>query len=213
VTEVSQSLADQVAKAELAKLRAEKRLLDIQIAHKTREDSLESSCSLENGHYSFCTPVSGMAVLSCIHTTNQWVRRFPMSPITILINSPGGNLIDGLALFDHLKQLEASGTHVTTSCLGYAASMGAVLMQAGSHRVIGRNAYLMIHEVAYGTAGKTSEMEDDVNLMKRLQANTLSILAERSTLSERQIKARWARKDWWLNAEESLAAGFVDEIL
>jgi ATP-dependent Clp protease protease subunit len=122
-------------------------------------------------------------------------------------------VLDGLALFDYLRQLRSIGHPVRTMALGRAASMGAVLLQAGSKRVIGRNAFLLIHEVSHLSVGKVSEMEDGVGFTKRLQQRLLAILAERSTLTERELSRRWVRRDWWLDAEEAVALGLADELL
>jgi ATP-dependent Clp endopeptidase proteolytic subunit ClpP len=142
-----------------------------------------------------------------------WSRRTPGSEITVIFNSPGGSVLDGLALFDYLQQLKAIGHPVKTMALGRAASMGAVLLQAGSHRVIGRNAFLLIHEVSHQSVGKVSEMEDSVGFTKRLQQRLLAILSERSHLTEREIQRKWARKEWWVDAEEAVELGLADELL
>jgi ATP-dependent Clp protease protease subunit len=93
-----------------------------------------------------------------------------------------------------------------------AASMGGILLQAGSHRVLAPNAYMLIHEVSSLAWGGASELEDEVAFVKRLQDRILDILAERSTMTRQQIARKWKRKDWWLDAPEALRLGFVDEI-
>jgi ATP-dependent protease ClpP protease subunit len=80
----------------------------------------------------------------------------------------------------------------------------------------------MIHEASFGASGKTGEIEDRVDWIKRVQDQFLSIFAERCAeadpatatkkLSKRQIKDKWSRTDWWINAEEALEYGLVDEI-
>ena len=128
----------------------------------------------------------------------------------MVFNSPGGSVLDGLALFDYLRQLRQAGHHVTTVALGRAASMGAVLLQAGDRRLIGENAFMLVHEVSHLSAGKVSELEDNVDFTRRLQKRLLAILASRSTLSDAQIARRWARKEWWLDASEAVELGFAD---
>jgi ATP-dependent protease ClpP protease subunit len=92
-------------------------------------------------------------------------------------------------------------------------NLGAVLLQAGDRRIVGANAFLMLHEVSNGVGGKVSELEESVELSKRLQKRLLAILAERSTLGVAQIQRRWARRDWWLDADETVSLGFADEAL
>ena len=91
--------------------------------------------------------------------------------------------------------------------------MGAVLLQAGDRRVIGSNAFVMLHEVSNGASGKVSEIDDSVELSKRLQKRLLTILADRSTLTVQQIQRKGTRRDWWLDADEAVGLGFADEML
>ena len=160
----------------------------------------------------FYGEVGPPSVARALEELGIWARRDPGGPIKLIFNSPGGSVLDGLALFDYLRELEADGHPITTVGMGMAASMGGVLLQAGSHRVIGRNAYMLIHEVSSIGWGKTSELEDEVAFVKRLQDRLLDILAERSTMTRTQIARRWKRKDWWLDAGEALRYGFVDEV-
>jgi ATP-dependent Clp endopeptidase proteolytic subunit ClpP len=146
-------------------------------------------------------------------TLTSWSSKAPAAPLTIIFNSPGGAVHDGLALFDFLRHLRGSGHHLTTIALGRAASMGAVLLQAGDRRVIGSNAFIMLHEVSNGASGKVSEIEESVELSKRLQKRLLTILTDRSSLTVQQIQRKWSRRDWWLDAEEAVALGFADEAL
>ena len=93
-----------------------------------------------------------------------------------------------------------------------AASMGGVLLQAGTRRIMAPQSSLLIHEAQFNTSGSFGQVEDQVDYVKKLQERILDILAERSTLSKRQIKTRWLRKNWWLMADEALELGFVDAI-
>lgn len=163
--------------------------------------------------YHFFSSVNGMSVEACIDTLGHWARRDPGEDITLVINSPGGGVFDGLALFDFIQSLRRAGSKVITKSIGTAASMGGVLLQAGDERVMDKNALLLIHEVsAGGFGGKTSDVEDFQKLMQRLERRVLGILAERSTLTEAKIRARWKKTDWWLDADEALALGFVDRV-
>jgi ATP-dependent Clp protease protease subunit len=163
--------------------------------------------------YTFYTEVSQESVRECMHELGQWSRRDPGAAITLTFNSPGGSVLDGFALFDFLRQLRSMGHHLTTVALGRAASMGAVLLQAGDRRVMGQNAFLLIHEVSNLSSGKVSELEDSVEFSRRLQKRLVAILADRSSLTGPQIQRRWARKEWWLDAEEAVALGLADAVL
>ncbi len=163
--------------------------------------------------YSFIGPVNIPSAQLCMDTLGQWVREDSEREIQIVFNSPGGSVMDGLALYDYMESLRnASDVKFTTIVLGTAASMAGVLLQAGDKRVMGKHAYLMIHEIQSGVIGSMSEIEDASTFTKRLQDRILDILNERSTLDRSEIKDRWERREWWLDADEALELGFCDEI-
>lgn len=162
--------------------------------------------------YKFNSEVSATSVTACMDQLTKWERLHPGQGIEIIFNSPGGGVIEGMALFDYLKALERKGHKITTVAYGYAASMAGILLQAGTTRAIGRESYILIHEVSFGVMGKIGEVEDEVDFIKKIQDRVLDIFAERSTMSRRAIKSRWTRKDWWLDSVEALESGFVDEV-
>lgn len=162
--------------------------------------------------YQFGGTVDGGSVKTCMKQLAVWNRSEPGCAIEIVFHSPGGSVIDGMALFDYILGLRAKGHHITTTGLGYAASMAGILLQAGDVRRMGREAYILIHEVSNSTSGKIGEIEDDVKFMKMVQARVLAIFAERSNLSKKQIQSRWSRKDWWIDSDTALKLGLVDEI-
>jgi ATP-dependent Clp endopeptidase proteolytic subunit ClpP len=207
-----ENLTDQRQWAEVRKLQidTERAAAELEAFRRREADS-----AAEEGRrtYTFYSRVEEESVRACMATLTSWSSKSPGAPLTILFNSPGGAVHDGLALFDFLRHLRASGHNLTTIALGRAASMGAVLLQAGDRRVIGANAFIMLHEVSNGASGKVSEIEESVELSKRLQKRLLTILATRSTLAEAQIQRKWSRRDWWLDADETLSLGFADEVL
>lgn len=164
------------------------------------------------GHFAFVGPVCEDTVHRLIDKLEIWSETHPGGAITLTINSQGGSVIDGFALYDYLQALKARGHKLTTVGVGMCASMGGVLLQAGDERIVGPRCWLLIHEVQGITAGSFSQMEDDMKFNERLQAQALDILAERSLLTRKQIQNRWKRKDWWLDAADSLKGGFVDKI-
>ncbi|HEX7166332.1 MAG TPA: Clp protease ClpP [Acidimicrobiales bacterium] len=207
------TLAEQRAWAEIRKLQLETERTRLELAALRRRERDALADASEAHVYTFYAGVEAESVAACLSELGQWSRREPGAPVTVIFNSPGGSVLDGLALFDYLRRLRQTGHQVTTVALGRAASMGAVLLQSGDRRVIGANAFLLVHEVSNTSVGKVSEMEDGVEFTRRLQKRLQAILAERSTLSELQIARRWTRKEWWLDADEAVALGFADEIL
>lgn len=199
-------------RAETQKTLLEIRKLELAIASDERYHDTHLAGAYQHRIYSFWEPVTNGTVKDAIDTIGNWARRGPGEKITVLLNSPGGSVLSGLAFYDYLRELVHAGTPVETVTQGMAASMGGILLQAGSTRVASRNAWLLIHEISSMAFGKATDVEDELVFMKRLQAQTLDILAERSTLSAAQIKRRWTRRDWWLNATEMKELGFVDEV-
>lgn len=149
-----------------------------------------------------------------IHALQVWDRRDPGKPITVDLNSPGGSITDGLAIFDQIMRMRRGGTHVTTRATGLCASMAAVLLQAGDERIMDKRAKILIHEGSATLQGTFSvgEQEDFREFSDMLKEELLDILAERSTLSKRAIKTKWRRKDWYLGSDEALRLGFVDRV-
>ena len=96
--------------------------------------------------YTFGSAVGAASCHNCMDTLGQWVREDVDQPIQIVFNSPGGSVLDGLALYDYIKELQSNGATINTATLGMAASMAGVLLQAGDERVIGKNDYVLIHE-------------------------------------------------------------------
>lgn len=195
------------------KLQLEKLELEIQLTKAAIAELLRESAVDESSAFFFTKAVTGTAVSEFSVEVNQWSLRHPNAPITIVFNTPGGNVNHGFALFDFITFLRLSGHHVTIIVLGMAASMGAVLLQAADMRLMGANAYLMIHEVSSGSWGKVSEMEEELKDVKDVQNRILKILSKNSTLSVAELRALWHKKDVWLDASQALAMKFVDGVM
>ena len=216
---MSKELEQQLEEAELKKLEVETKLLEVQrkaaaleLRQEQRKEDDWKAGAYQHRIYNFFGKVDGHSASSCLEELAYWSRRDPECDITIVFNSPGGSVIDGLALYDELLALRDRGHKITTVARGMAASMGAVLLQAGDERIIGKNAHMLIHQISYGAIGSFGEIEDEVAFAKQLQDRLLDILAERSTLSRLKIKNRWERKNWWLGSEDVLKHGFADRI-
>lgn len=198
---------------------AELQLLDLKIENielanwkLKAEKNLISESPTARGYFHLFDGVDDATVYDLMQRMDTWSAIHPEQPITFCINCPGGSVISGNALYDFLLELKTRGHYLTTKCFGMAASMGGVLFQAGHERVISPRSWMLIHEVQGIVAGSFSEMEDDMAFNERLQKQALKILSERSTLSERAIKTKWKRKDWWMDAPEALKFGFADRI-
>ena len=153
-------------------------------------------------------------VYQWIDALEHWGRRDPGEPITININSPGGSVTHGLALFDAIQRLRRDGHFITVRGSGLVASMASVLLQAGDERVMDKRAKLLIHEGSTSLRGDMTagEMEDVQFFGKVLRDDILDIYVERSNMTRRQIETKWKRRDWLLTADEALKYGFVDRV-
>jgi len=163
--------------------------------------------------YSFDDTISSATVDRCITQLTTWMRmNEPGTEMEIQFNSPGGEIVAGMALFDFVHTLRVKGYVITTSAIGMAASMAGILLQAGDKRIMGRQCWLMIHEASFGAVGKFGEVEDRVGWIKQVQERILDIFTKRSSMEKEAIREKWERKDWWISAEEALDLGFIDEI-
>ena len=192
-------------------LRARK--LELQIEQLERSNQWARADSDDCGIFTFYGQVSPSSVETVMTDIAHWSRMNPGEPLVIILNSPGGSVLDGLCFYDFLEHLKKEDGHeVTIVGLGMIASMAGPIMQAADHRIMGANAHFLIHEVSAGAIGNVSEMQDKTKFAKMLQDRLIDILLERSTLTRSQIKRKMERKDWWFDAMTALEHGFVDEI-
>ena len=131
--------------------------------------------------------------------------------INIYINSPGGSVTAGLAVYDTMQFLTCD---VTTYCLGMAASMGAVLLCSGTKgkRFALPNSDIMIHQVSGGAQGAASDVERQVDYMFKLKKRLIGIIAKHTGKPEEQVKLD-SDRDYYMSAAEAKEYGLVDEVI
>lgn len=132
--------------------------------------------------------------------------------ITMYINSPGGSVASGFAIYDIMNMIKSD---VKTICIGRAASMACILLLNGAigKRIVLPNAEIMTHEVSGGAFGRVSEVEQHLDHSKSLNIKLRKIIVDKTKLSWKQVKESTTNKDKWFNAEEALKYGFVDKVL
>jgi ATP-dependent Clp endopeptidase proteolytic subunit ClpP len=200
--------------AEAAESEASAGLVNLSLESATRDHAEAAAADYRNHIFHFAGPVNAASVAQCQRTLAAWSRLSPGAPVEIVFNSPGGSVIDGMALWDYLQHFKKKGHHLTTSCRGYAASMGGILLQAGDVRRLGSESYLMIHEISAGTGGKIGEIQDAVKFYERICERVVDIFVNRSggKCSKATFIKNWKRQDWWLSSDEALKFGFIDEV-
>jgi ATP-dependent Clp protease, protease subunit len=137
-------------------------------------------------------------------------------PITMYINSAGGNVTDGLALHDAIRLLVANGVEVTIIVQGMAYSMGSVVLQAASpgRRLAFPHSWIMIHEPAKWAGWQsTTAAAQHLDRLKQMQSQIYRILADRSGKPLRQIIRDTKRTDFYLDAVKAKDYGLIDGVL
>ncbi len=131
--------------------------------------------------------------------------------INLYINSPGGSVSAGLAIYDTMQFVTCD---INTYVIGMAASMGAVLLCAGTKgkRFALPNSDIMIHQVSGGAHGTASDVERSINHMFKLKQRLNRILAHHTGKSIEQVE-RDADRDHWMDGAEAVAYGLVDKVL
>lgn len=135
----------------------------------------------------------------------------PKKDIYLYINSPGGSVTAGMAIYDTMQYIKCD---VSTICMGMAASMGAFLLAGGAKgkRMILPNAEVMIHQPLGGTQGQATEIEIAAKHILRTKEKLTRIMAENCGKSYEECLADMER-DNWKSAEEAFEYGLVDKIL
>ncbi len=131
--------------------------------------------------------------------------------ITLYLNTPGGSVSAGLAIYDTMQQVEPD---VATVCTGMAASMGAVLLCAGTKgkRSALPHSRVMIHQPLGGAQGQASDIEIAAREILKVKQTLYSIISTHTGKTLKRITADGDR-DYWMSAEEALEYGMIDEIL
>jgi ATP-dependent Clp protease, protease subunit len=131
--------------------------------------------------------------------------------IQMYINCPGGSVYAGLGMYDTIQFIAPD---VATICTGMAASMGAVLMCAGTKgkRTALKHSRVMLHQPSGAIGGQASDIEITVNEIKKLKDELYHIIAHHSGQTLKQVE-KDCQRDYWLTAAEAKAYGLVDEVL
>ena len=139
-----------------------------------------------------------------------------MRPITLYINSAGGNVTDGLAIHDSIRFLVNSGYQITIVVQGMAYSMGSIVLQSASEgrRFAFPHSWIMIHEPAKWAGWQsTTAAAQHLERLKQMQDQIYRILSSRSGKPLRQIIRDTKRNDFYLDAQRALSYGLIDAVV
>ena len=152
------------------------------------------------------------------HTANLVVAQLlflqnedPKKDIQLYINSPGGSVYDGMAIYDTINHIKCD---VSTVGIGLQASMGAFLLSSGNKgkRFLLPHAKVMIHQPSSGTRGKVSDMEIDLKESLNIRKLLNEILAKNTGQKISQIE-KDVDRDYWMTADEAVSYGIADKVI
>lgn len=128
--------------------------------------------------------------------------------ITVRINTPGGDVFDGLAIFNSLKS-HGAAIHVRVD--GIAASIGSIIAMAGQTITMGESAFLMVHQPWALTIGNADDMRQMADTLDKIGGSLAGIYASRAKVSTAQAQS-WMDAETWFTADEAKAAGLADAV-
>lgn len=150
---------------------------------------------------------ANVVVAQLLHLANE----DPNKDIQLYINSPGGSVYDGLAIYDTIQYIKPD---VQTIGIGLQASMGAFLLSSGTKgkRFVLPNSRVMIHQPSSGTQGKVTDQEITLREAIALKEKLAEMMAKNTGQKATKVKADMER-DFWMSAEEAVKYGVADEVI
>ncbi|MET8862285.1 head maturation protease, ClpP-related [Nonomuraea sp. NPDC004580] len=136
------------------------------------------------------------------------LRQLGNSDLTVRLNSPGGEVFDGLAVHNAIKRHPG---YVTVHVDGLAASIASVIAMAGDRIVVARNAQMMVHDASGICIGNAADMREMIALLDRISDTIAGVYAERAGGTARQWR-KTMQEERWYSADEAIAAGLADEL-
>lgn len=156
-------------------------------------------------------PINDIAANSIIAQLLFLASKDPQKDIQLYINTPGGSVTAGMAIYDTMQYVKPD---ISTVCVGMAASMGATLLAAGKNgkRFALPNSQVLLHQVAGGVTGEAVEIEITAKQIVKIKEKLNNILAKHTGRPLEKIE-RDTDRDFYLSAEEAKEYGLVDEVI
>ncbi len=157
------------------------------------------------------TPINDVVASNIVAQLLFLESEDPEKDINLYVNSPGGVVSAGLAIYDTMQHVKCD---VATTCIGMAASMGAVLLTAGAHgkRAALKNAKVMIHQPLGGVQGQASDIEIEAKEIIRTKKQLSQIIADHAGKTLEDI-IRDSDRNHWMTADEAKDYGLVDQVM
>lgn len=179
-------------------------------AGKESFDSITKLALLQNRIVFLFSPIDEETVAAL---TEQlfFLSQISNEDITLMINSDGGNVSDGLALYDIMKLVPCD---IRTICVGMAASMAAIILAGGTKgkRFVMKHSRIMMHQLYSGQEGKLSDLKNDLKECERVERICNEILSEATGQPLSKIQ-KDQQKDFWMSAEEAIEYGIADKMV
>lgn len=137
----------------------------------------------------------------------------PGKPILLHFTSYGGHVDAGLSVVSVIHAIQAQGRAVNIHIDSHAASMGSVILQAATKRTASPYATIMVHELGWGSKGKTADQKEELKQAEREEETLLQLYSSRSGKPIDFYKSKIHKTNWYLTAQEALAEGLIDEII
>lgn len=182
------------------------------------ESDAENNVKVVDNSIFFYSAVNNISILNTISILSKMIKESQMigialgiepPPITIYINSEGGEVHAALSLFDFIR---SSAVKIITIITGNASSAATIISLSGHERRITENSYMLIHNISSSFWGKMHEFEDEMKNMAKLTSNLKGIYKENSNLNKKTIESL-LKKDLLLDAKTCLKYGLVDGIV
>lgn len=205
------------ARAEAENAQFEAEMQKINRDRVVRQERIDLLGDYYHHTYNFQGYVTEKTVATCLRTLAAWHREDATCDMHIQITSLGGSVLDGMSLVDQLAtySLRGGGTHkVTITVRGVAASMAAVIVQTADVRLMGQEAYLLVHEPSGAAEGSHGDLKDMVKWFDVMSERIARLFVSRADgkISLEGFQNLWERRDVWLDSTVSLNYGFVDAI-
>lgn len=140
------------------------------------------------------------------------LRKIDAKKITLSVNSPGGSVFDGFAIYNALKQTRDKGVDITAKVMGIAASAASFIVMAANKIVMPENSMMMVHYASGLAWGNADDMRETADILDKLDSSIVAMYVARSGKSEEEVRAM-LEAETYMSAAEAKEAGFADEVI